>query len=258
MTQLFGDYKRLFAPFLKDGSVSFCSWNEEAPDLETALPELETCIGEEHAWRALIVHDPGFWQDPDGTVVFDEYNPYDYAVNARGGAQDGESAVALIRLTHMLAGYPDPGTYEVPGELTEGLDPGTAAAVERDYLEQAERARRQLVETYDCLRWKPKELWMVCIRRRHAKPNRLDLEKVWSNRLESESSLFWQHNRYPDISRFMCFDMADSRNTYYTRELFEFWMTVLTLSLNKIPPSMLQAYRLYQVSCGRVCPAAWT
>ena len=44
MTQLFRDYKNLFVPFLKDGEISFCDWNEEGPDLETALPDLAKAI----------------------------------------------------------------------------------------------------------------------------------------------------------------------------------------------------------------------
>ena len=66
MTQLFRDYKNLFVPFLKDGEISFCDWNEEGPDLETALPDLAKATEGDHNWRAIVLNDPGHFMDSDG------------------------------------------------------------------------------------------------------------------------------------------------------------------------------------------------
>ena len=79
--------------------------------------------------------------------------------------------------------------------------------------------------------------------------NKKDLKEIWSTKLETESSRFWLRNNYPEICRFLCFDVSDIYNELYTRELFQFWLTVLTLAKNKIPASNIQAYRLYKVYC---------
>ena len=249
MTRLFGDYRRLFDPFLKDGTISFCSWNEEGPDLDTALPDLTASMGDELNWRALIVHDPGAWQNEDGEEIFDEYNPYDYAVN-REGSQLIENPVALVRLTHLLAGYPDLGVKEVvEKELDKRKNHELLEYRTEEYTPEEQRVHKRLQDKYEQLIHKPKELWLLSVRRRRKKMNRKDLREIWRNSLETESSMFWQRNNYPETCRFLCYDISDRENEYYTRELFEFWLTVLTLSLNRIPPSMLQAYRLYRVNC---------
>ena len=251
MTQLFRDYKNLFIPFLEDGEISFCDWNEEGPDLETALPDLQKLVEGERGWRAIILHDPGHFRDESGEEIFDEYNPYDYACNYGYEVPPVEdSPIPLIRLTHLLAGYPDLGVYDIVEKPVE----------ERSRLEQVEyetqdfscdlqKKHAVLTEKYNELLWKPKDLWLISIRRRRKQLNKKDLKEIWTSKLESESSRFWLRNNYPENCRFLCFDVSDIYNELYCKELFQFWMTVLTLAKNKIPPSNLQAYRLYRVAC---------
>lgn len=251
MTQLFRDYKNLFVPFLKDGEISFCDWNEEGPDLETALPDLAKATEGDHNWRAIVLNDPGHFMDSDGNEIFDEYNPYDYACNYKYEVPPVEdSSIPLIRLTHLLAGYPDLGVYDIVEKpVEERRNEDTVEYETQNFSDDIRKKHGYLQEKYSELLWRPKDLWLISIRRRRRKMNKKDLKEIWSTKLETESSRFWLRNNYPEICRFLCFDVSDIYNELYTRELFQFWLTVLTLAKNKIPASNIQAYRLYKVYC---------
>lgn len=251
MTQLFREYESLFVPFLKDGNLQFCHWNEEGPDLETALPDLAELLKKDHSWKAVVVHDPGHFQDADGNEIFDEYNPYDYACNDNEmESLAEESPVPLIRLTHMLAGYPQLGIYNIVEKRVKERKKESQIEYEAHmYPEELVKRHQHLTEKYGELLWKPSSLILVSIRRRREHVTRKDLNQIWETKMESESSLFWRRNHYPDICRFICFDVKDTRNDLYTKDLFQFWMTILTLVNNQIPPGALQAYRLYKISC---------
>ncbi|MCU6763777.1 Uncharacterised protein [uncultured Roseburia sp.] len=251
MTQLFRDYKNLYIPFLEDGEISFCDWNEEGPDLDTALPDLSKAVDGDHNWRAIILHDPGHFEDADGNEIFDEYNPYDYACNyGREVPLVEDSPIPLIRLTHHLAGYPDLGVYDIVEKPVEERDQRDVVEYETmDYSKELQKKHAVLKEKYNELLWKPKDLWIISIRRRRRKLNKKDLKEIWTSKLETESSRFWLRNNYPEVCRFMCFDVSDIYNELYCKELFQFWMTVLTLARNKIPASNIQAYRLYRITC---------
>lgn len=62
-----------------------------------------------------------------------------------------------------------------------------------------------------------------------------------------ESSNFSSRNKYPNNCRFICSSITNTENSLYMKELTEFWVSVLTLAINRIPASSLQAYRLYKL-----------
>ena len=107
-SDLLREYRYLFQPFVDKGAISFCDWNESGTDLETSVPDLYKQIRGKVDWRAVIVSAEPVYGNRKGPVP-DEKNPFDFPVEAAKAAEDAvpqDSAIPLVRLTHMICGYP--------------------------------------------------------------------------------------------------------------------------------------------------------
>jgi hypothetical protein len=102
-TPLFTQYRRLFAPFLveRGGTVCHCPWHETGRDIEQTVPDLYKAIKGYPEWRAIILVHPAQNDNP--------YNPFDFACNRGRELPIKENDSPLVRLTHMLAGFPSLG-----------------------------------------------------------------------------------------------------------------------------------------------------
>ena len=54
-SDLLREFRFLFQPFINNGTISFCDWNESGIDLETSVPDLYKLIKGKMKWRAVII-----------------------------------------------------------------------------------------------------------------------------------------------------------------------------------------------------------
>lgn len=74
---------------------------------------------------------------------------------------------------------------------------------------------------------------------------RESIERAWQFFDEVDSSDFWKV--YPNICRFLCFDLINEEHTLYKCEYWKFFLLALSLAVNhQIPGHALQAYYLYK------------
>lgn len=115
---LFDEYRRVFAPFLvgRGGSICQCVWNENSYEIETAVSKLYESIRGHPEWRAIILINP----QQSEQITFNLHNPFDFECNRGKEIQIEENHAPLVRLTHMLAGFPSLGVkgYELGYECS--------------------------------------------------------------------------------------------------------------------------------------------
>lgn len=273
-SDLLREYRYLFQPFVDKGAISFCDWNESGTDLETSVPDLYKQIRGKVDWRTVIVSAEPVYGNRKGPVP-DEKNPFDFPAEAAKAAEDAvpqDSAIPLVRLTHMICGYPaapvknfeeayeyvdvETGVthrvraselsreefYALSEQYRDGLRP---IYLQERVSEEAEKARKALEEKYTFSDVRPQEVYLFSLRRHPDDENYI--YESWKSPFEMESSDFSRRNNYPGICRFICGDITNPENSRYTRELVEFWMGILTVAVNHIPASILQAYKLYRM-----------
>lgn len=251
--QLSRAYSRLFfQEHIDRGEVDFCAWNPEGTTVETALPNLYRLIAGKHEWRAIVVLTPSDEdrrQAQEQGLATTEQNPFDFLVNRDADPYTvTESTVPLIRLTHMLGGIPRP---EMRFERVEHLgDDGVYYMTYDSHKEEHEAALREhkrLSQQYLFVDNRPKEILLLSTREPVDTTDQ-EVRSAWTTRLETESSEFWNRNRYPSTCRFLVFDVLNERHSLYSGCVFRLWSAVLLLAINQVENSSLQAYRLYKLS----------
>lgn len=104
----FRRYGYLIDEWVSNGSFVLCPWNREGRSVAEALPSLQSALGVEKRWRAVVVTDLRSCEQPVG---LDEHfdNPFDFADNYEVSMADEfvESNQPLVRLTQMLGGLPE-------------------------------------------------------------------------------------------------------------------------------------------------------
>jgi len=290
-TPLFAGYRRLFAPFLtgRGGSICQCSWHEAGGSIEQAVPELYPSIKGHPEWRVIIVTQ-SLQADPP---AFDARNPFDFSVNADRELRVQENPVPLIRLTHMLAGFPplgvkdyemgytwfnpESGEYEVcyhegtenpvlKREIDALGEEGKAEFIQKhggnvkqsfmevQYSDAEKAEHKRLTQKYTLKENRPAEILILTTRESlehdDFETTREEVRHAWKNRHEGQSADFWQRSDYPNACRFLCYDLINPENTEYPREIWKFWLLVLSLAVNQIPGQALQAYQLYKADIG--------
>ena len=97
-----------FEPFVEDGSIAFCDWNQSvhARTMSEATPELREIIKGKKSWRAVVVDHPGAEDEVPGSELRDPENPFDFLDNNTSSLNLEDSKHALIRVAHILLGYP--------------------------------------------------------------------------------------------------------------------------------------------------------
>ena len=269
-SDLLKDFRFLFKPFVDEGTISFCDWNESGTDVYTSVPDLYKLIKGKTNWRAVILMTDSM--NEKAKYIADEKNPFDYPPEVLDGELPMESKIPLIRLTHILGGYPASNVKNFEkgfeyrdlesgqlvrvreSELTEeaiyALSDKYSDQLKSIYMEEIVpeefvEAQKRLVEKYTFTDTLPREICIVATRK-----HRNDEDHIyasWKTNLEMESSNFTVRNRYPSICRFLCYSIVNPENSMYLKELLELWLSVLTLAINKIPASTLQAYKLYRL-----------
>lgn len=270
-SELLKDFRFLFKPFVIEGTISFCDWNESGTDVQSSVPDLYKKIKGKQNWRAVVITTDSMHENSKNPIA-DEKNPFDFSEEAYEDGIPRESRVPLIRLSHMLCGYPsltvknfekgfeyldeDTGEIcrvrlsELPEEKIYYLSDKYGEQLKSIYLEEqisdeVRNAHQALLEKYTFTDTRPRELIMVSTRKHCNDEDHIYAS--WKTQLEMESSNFCGRNNYPSICRFLCYSITNPENSMYMKELVEFWLAVLTLSINSIPASTLQAYKLYRL-----------
>ena len=268
---IFERSRTFFDPFVESGTVAFCDWNESsnAVTLEKAVPALPEIIQGKAAWRAVVVDHAV--ATPTGR---DLSNPFDFLENQQLELNLEDSPHALVRLAHQLLGYPamtaqafdpvvsyralDGGRVEVPhaenGDYHEVLreHARTYSDVRVEYRkrpytpEQIARHER-LITRYQMKEVHPTEVVFVATRSPVSENSHSVLTRAWKTESEQSVSRFVDRNDYPAASRFAVYDLLNPENSGYHLDELRFWLSVLTVAVNELPPSSFQAERVYRL-----------
>lgn len=285
-------WQELFDPFQEDGQIAICHWNSSSlpNSLHEAIPYLSEAIKGKAEWRLLVVGTGT--EDALGELQADPENPYDYVANIRK-AQAGvgnqkidleESSIPLVRLSHLVLGFPEIGTKEfvadpsyldpngrtrvyasdyIRAKVEEGVAADTAADEfnallptrndvqthyhQVDLTEDEKRIYRQLVKKYEVRQTMPSEVIFLALREPLPARPVDDLRAKWSRGDRATASQFVERNGYHPACRFAVFDLHDEGHA--NRDLWElkYWLSILTIGINNLPASSFQADRLYAI-----------
>lgn len=270
-SDLLKDFKFLFKPFVDEEIISFCDWNESGTDIKTSVPDLYKQIKGKQEWRAIVIGTDSMYEHSQNPIA-DAKNPFDFPGEVSEDGIPKESNVPLIRLSHMLCGFPvlpvkdfekgfeyfddekgklvrvreaelsEEDIYLLVEKYGEGLK---SIYLEEKGYEEAKEAQKKIAERYSFTDVRPREMIFISTRKHCETEDHIYAS--WKTQLEMESSNFCSRNNYPSSCRFLCYSITNSENSRYMKELVEFWLSVLTVSINKIPASTLQAYKLYRL-----------
>lgn len=270
-SDLLTNYKFLFKPFIDDGLMAFCSWNEAGTDIRSSVPDLYNIVKGKKDWKAVVLNTDSVYDYKDSMKPH-RNNPFDYSCEDRVDIPH-ESPVPVIRITHIIGGYNSTPVKEfekgfeytdISGEvhrvkeasltdeqlhrLTEEYDDIKDIYLEKEIPEELITSYKAISEKYCFDDIRPNEIQLVATKKKCIDDERARIKDSWSNHLEMNSSSFWEKNKYPNNCRFLFYELSNVDNSLYHQELTEFWLSVLTLAVNKINASTLQAYRLYKLS----------
>jgi len=271
-SDLMRDHKFLFKPFVDEGSLAFCDWNESGTDVRSSVPDLYNVVKGKKEWRAIIINTDSVY-DYKGSYCPLRNNPFDFS-HLDTEELPHESPIPLIRLTHIIGGYsaalkkefekafeyvdPDSGEKRrVPAsKLTddelhrlsmECFDTLHSVYEERQADPRIAQLQEEVAEKYPFSDIRPAEILLVSNKKKVENNEKQRIVESWKNHLEMTSSSFWERNKYPNNCRFLFSEITNTDNSLYQKELTEFWLSVLTLATNKVAASTLQAYRLYRL-----------
>ncbi len=268
-----------FKPFEESGMVAFCDWvqSENAATLYEVVPDLTNVIRGKDQWRAVVVdHARGATVQQQRS----KENPFDFLDNTSTKLSLEPSKHRLVRLAHVLLGYPhlpakdfeahyvykDEDGVEQDIVLStpegglakaqEGAVPEEVAMlpnVRRKFTEvphshEDKTRHAELVELYQMKEVHPSEVVFIVTSDSVEADEEAGLQRAWRD-LEQEtvSDRFVERNDYPPKSRFATYELLEKENSGYERDLQTFWLAVLTLSINQLPTSSFQAERLYRL-----------
>lgn len=263
-------YDFLLDEFRKEGLFEVCEWRSGFRSVDEAIPDLAALIGPDDEWQAVVVTD---LREDDASLRDDEHfdNPFDFRDRYDRGASEGivESEHALVRLTHMLGGFPEKMSIEWPDRTDSPFDL-RGYEVKHSLPEGA----YDLIERYRLGR--PRPVRIICVTPRDVDEAFFDCrKKELASCGAGEQIDFWQRNDYPAITRFVVCDRMQpakeftqsedapveedsafgalaggaTANEAATRsEWFNFWMCILTIMTSTVEASDLRAYRVYNMS----------
>lgn len=282
-------WKDLFVPFEDRGALAFCTWNPSsaADTLDRAAPTLAEAIRGKSEWRAIVV-DTG--ESPGRGASGSVENPFDFASVQPGEMEMDASATEpylrspfpLVRLTHMLLGFPELGpkgftsdpSYFDPGRdkrvfkseflqdyqdsnheeaeaafqsaLLLGHHPQTHYHVEQYSLDER-REHERLTLHYAARQSIPDEVILLSPRSPLPPSAEDALRDSWQSHEAYVLSRFPERNNYPASCRFAVFDMKPLGHVGFDLEEMKFALGLLTLAINELPASSVQADRLYRL-----------
>lgn len=241
--EFFSQYQPLFADALNTNRIGVCKWNESGTTIDTALPELRNLTDDKEEWRAIVVR----FIDDNCMAACETVanNPYDFLANSDYDNEVKESSIPLIRLTHMLGGIPPIEVQFQPEIIREAYK--APRTVYRPVInKQREEAHQALVNKYHFDGKAPSSIIIVSVRTKNYLADDT-IGSAWLSHKESESSEFWKRNQYPSLCRFLVYDFEVQGPVQKEADNFDFWFSVLLISINDIDSSAMQAYRLYRV-----------
>ena len=269
-SDLMVDYRFLFQEFENSGDISLCPWNENGSNFETMLPDIKRVIQGKREWRAIVINTDALYGYQSKPVP-DSINPFDYSQVDRDRSPH-KSSIPIIRLCHVLGGYPAPVrefedgfeyydqsnelrrvrrselTEEEISNIFEQFAPVKNIFMEKEISEGIRKRYQALDKKFTFNGIRPTEILLVATRNHREINEQNKAAEAWKNPTEIASSAFCERNKYPTNCRFMFSEISSSHSANYGRDLTKFWLSVLTLAKNKIPPATLQAYRLYRLS----------
>ena len=233
-----------------------CPWEMGATTVETALSSLYELVRDKETWRAIVI-----LADPEdmGGFETDEQNPYDFLINRSRRNYDLdadgkiiESKVPLIRLTHMICGMPTPEP-EFHAQLqdrdeTGGHVPKILYKIDSEEAEKQHRAVAAWNAEHAFKAAPPRQVMLLTARVHSASADEFDsVHTVWKVHTEADASEFWKRNLYPQICRFMTFELDRHGEMRLERDYFRMWTAAYLLASNDFDPDILQAHRLYSL-----------
>ncbi|HEV8013226.1 MAG TPA: hypothetical protein VGP34_04030 [Pontimonas sp.] len=253
----FEQWKEIFLPFIEDGKIAVTDWTHPntASDLAKAVPGLAEAVKGHDEWRLLVVGTGS--EGSFGNEGADPANPFDFVGNwAVNQPEDEdhwslnleESPYPLVRLTHMVMGYPEMGTksffadpsywdpkqqeriYEsdyVKERSNDGVSEKdakkefTAQLPSRhdvqthyhqdDYTEEEQRRYRELIRRYEVKQTRPDEMVLLAVRDPVPSRPTDELREAW---LRGSQHSFRQRGAKGEQSRFV------ERNDYHPSARF--------------------------------------
>lgn len=267
--RIFDESKTFFDPFCEADEIAFCEWNESptARGLTEALPQLTDIIQGRAQWRAVVV------DHADGDAARHPENPFDFLDNTETVLNLEESPYPLVRIAHHLLGYPPMTARDFEPVVTYrgenggrvvGSQPGDdvkealsrLGRTESDvriefrqvpYTPEEQARHAALTERYRMKEVPPTEVVFVSTRSRLGVDAAAQLRAAWRTEDEQHTSRFVERNDYPAASRFAVYDLLNPENSGYEQDKLRFWIAVLAMSVNTIPPSAFQADRVYRL-----------
>ncbi|WP_396657967.1 hypothetical protein [Microbacterium sp.] len=118
---------------------------------------------------------------------------------------------------------------------------------EVEYDEEAVRTHRELSERYRMKEVHPSEVLFISTRAPVAADAQSELRRAWRMESEQNTSRFVPRNDYPAATRFLVYDLLNPQNSGYRQDELRFWISVLTIAVNTLPASTLQADRVYRL-----------
>ncbi|MCL1950690.1 MAG: hypothetical protein FWF59_13270 [Turicibacter sp.] len=253
----------LFAPFAK--GISICRVDETSENPDGMFPGLMDQVNGKGPWRAFVFATealPAVAQKVEGD------NPFDFA-KGEPFSPSSESPEPFIRMTHYLGGFPAKNTYDFeeyyyyvdregvrvigdesdPVFRAEALEVGVPIqkSYEKRQLESV-GGLRELINKYDALANKPAEIYLVKLRVAGA-GNGLVLPEVPDTVASPLKPTFVGSNHYPRKCRFLVFDLHRLNALNEGSQMFQFWMSLLTLASNDFNPSLFSTDALYRFKC---------
>lgn len=289
----FDQWKEIFLPFIEDGKIAVTNWvnSSSTRTLSKAAPGLAEAVKGHSEWRLVVVGTGS--EGALGSEAADPANPFDFVGNWAINQADEEnhwslnledSPYPLVRLTHMLMGYPEMGTknffadpsywdreqrkriYEsefVREKVATGVSESQAREEfmallptrhdvqthyhQDDYSEDEQRKYRELIRKYEVKQTKPDQMVLLGIRDPLEPRPTDELREAWQRGSKAQPSRFAERNDYHPSARFVLFDRPPEDHAAYDLSELRFWLSVLTLSINDIPASSFQAERLYRI-----------
>ena len=276
--KIFNGSRDYFKPFEENGMVAFCDWvqsddsvrDRRAETLYRVLPNLPDVIRGKDQWRAVVVDHVRGHAEEQGR---DKQNPFDFLDNESTDLALEPSPHSLVRLAHVLLGYPhlpakdflahyvakdedgveqvvsgDPRTPGVPPVDIAAFNNVRRAFTEVEHTAEDKERHSELVERYRMKEVQPSEVVFISTRDSVEADETSGLRRAW--RVVDQDFVtdrFVERNDYPPKSRFAAYELLEEENSGYERDVQTFWLAVLTLATNQLPTSSFQAERLYRL-----------
>ncbi|MFT4280333.1 hypothetical protein [Microbacterium sp.] len=285
--RIFPRSEAFFAPFVERGEIAFCEWHDTARHARTlsdVLPDLAEAITGKSAWRAVVVDHltPGDLdrRDPENPFDYTDNDDPDlgFAESPHRLVEVahwllGYPSLTATQFSPVVVWRGDDGRLhrespevDLAGRSPSERDAALAAAAQRLAGERQQRytdvavqyeeiphdpalvaEHRRLSDKYRMKEVHPSEVAFVCTRPRTDDDETAQLRRAWQIGSERDSSRFVERNDYPVASRFAVYDLLNSENSGYAQDELRFWMSVLTLATNELPPGAFQADRVYEL-----------